>query len=225
MNKAEKFVTMLAAFIGCVAGLWGAYTGYDASKFKQPFDEHDQLAKSYVAEITSAEKRNDINEVTRVRLLYEAFEEKSRAAKQIVQIVAPIESLAAVQLSAKQGTTLRELMVKTAEGPTRAVLSSTTLGAAYLALNDYGDAATQLSVATSKKNDPNAFALKATAYSGLASRTTDPNVKQKHEAAAVESFTAALKASPKSTKLTDFALANPGLKVILEAKGIELTNR
>jgi uncharacterized protein HemY len=225
MNKAEKVVTMLAAFIGCVAGLWGAYTAYDASKFKQPFDEHDQLSKSYVAQITSAEKRNDINEVTRVRLLYEAFEEKWRAARQIVQIVAPIENLAAVQLSAKQSTTLRELMVKATEGPTPAVMSSTTLGAAYLALNDFEDAATQLSVATSKKKDPNAFALKAAAYSGLASSTTDPNVKQKYEAAAVASFSAALKASPKSTELTDFALANPSLKAILEEKGIKLTNR
>ena len=215
---------MLAAVIGCVGGLLGAYTAYDASKFKQPFDEHDQLAKSYVAQIISAEKRNDINEVTRVRLLYEAFEEKWRAARQIVRIVAPIESLAAVQLSAKQSTTLRELMVKAAEGPNPAALSSKTLGAAYLALNDFEAAATQLTVTTSKKNDPDAFALKAAAYSGLASHTTDPNMKQKYEAAAAVSFSAALKASPKSTELTGFAEANPSLKAILEEKGIELTN-
>ena len=90
LKVVSKVVIVAFPLLGGLAGLWGAYTGYDASKFKQPFDEHDQLAKSYVAEITSAEKRNDINEVTRVRLLYEAFEEKSRAAKQIVQIVAPI---------------------------------------------------------------------------------------------------------------------------------------
>jgi FtsZ-interacting cell division protein ZipA len=223
----SKVVIVAVALLGGLTGLWSACTTHDALKFKQPFEEHDQLAKSYMGQITSAEKRNDLNEVTRVRRNYEAFEENWRAGRQIVQIVAPIESLASVQLSAKQITTLKELMAKAEEDPNPAPLSSKTLGAAYLALDDFQASAAQLTVTTSKKNDPDAFALKAAAYSGLASRTTDPDMKQKYEAAAAVSFSAALEASPTkftSTKLRDFAQANPRLEAILKAKGIELTN-
>jgi len=221
----SKVVIVAVALLGGLTGLWSACTTRDALKFKQPFEEHDQLAKSYMAQITSAEKRNDLNEVTRVRRDYEAFEEKWRTGRQIAKIVAPIESLATAQLSAEETAALRELMVKGAGGLSPAVISSTTMGAAYLALNDFQDSAEQLNVATSKKKDPNAFALKAAAYSGLASHTTDPDLKQKYEIAAVASFNEALKASPKSTELTDFALAVPSLKAILEEKGFKLTNR
>jgi FtsZ-interacting cell division protein ZipA len=217
-------VLKVVIVLGGLSGLWSTYTTHDALKFKQPFEEHDQLAKSYVAQITSAEKRNDIKEVTRVRRDYEAFEEKWRAGRQIAKIVAPIESLAEVQLSAEETAALRELMAKGAEGPTAPVISATTLGAAYLALNDFEDSAKQLNIATSKKKDPNALALKAAAYGGLASHATT-DLKQKYEAAAVESFNAALKVSPKPTELTDFALAIPSLKAILEKNGVKLTNR
>src|SRR5882672_487199 len=117
MNNLEKKITWALAVVGAVSGLWGAYTAYDASKFKQPFDEHDQVTKSYQAQIVSAEKRKDAPEVARVRLRFEEYEEKWRAARQIVQIVAPIESLAAVQITAEQDKTLKELLPKSSKGP------------------------------------------------------------------------------------------------------------
>ena len=66
MNKLEKTITMTLAIVGGIAGPWGAYTAYDSSKFKQPFDEHSEIAKSFAAQIDSAEKRNDLEEVSQL---------------------------------------------------------------------------------------------------------------------------------------------------------------
>ena len=55
MNKVEKIVTMVVAIGGGLAGLWGAYTAYDSSKFKQPFDEREQIVKSFKSQIESAD--------------------------------------------------------------------------------------------------------------------------------------------------------------------------
>ena len=228
LKVVSKVVIVAFPLLGGLAGLWGAYTAHDALKFKQPFEEHEQLAKSYVGQIDSAEKRKDIKEATRIRLLYESFEERWRAGRQITKIVAPIENLTAGQLSPEETAALRELMAKAGSGgftPSPTVMSSTTLGAAYLALNDFEDSAEQLNVATSKRKDPNAFVLKAAAYSGLASKATAPDLKRKYEDATVTSFKEALKVSRKSTDFSDFVEAVPSLKMILKEKGVRLTNR
>src|SRR5450759_2816877 len=98
MNALEKYTTMFAAIIAAVAGIWGAYTNYDASKFKQPFDEHGQAVKSFQSQIASAEARKDNKEVIRVRLFYERFEEGWRDARKITGIVSPLVSLASPNL-------------------------------------------------------------------------------------------------------------------------------
>jgi hypothetical protein len=67
--------------IGAVAGIWGAYTAYDASKFKQPFDIHDKTVNSFHSQIASAEARKDTAEIVRIRLSYEKFEEDWRSAR------------------------------------------------------------------------------------------------------------------------------------------------
>lgn len=225
MTKIEKVVTMALAIVGGIAGPWGAYTAYDASKFRQPFDEHDQLARSYVSQISSAESRKDAPEVRRVRLLYEAFEERWRAARQIVQAVASIESLSVSQLSTEQSQNLKELLAKASEGQNQPSLSSRTLGAAYFAVKDYESAAVQLSAASSKNGDPKALALKAATYSALATNTKDESVKADYEAVAVESYLEALKATKNATQLSGFAVANASLRATLSNNGIKLTNR
>ncbi len=224
MKKTEKYLTMALALIGAIAGLGGAYTAYDASKFKQPFDEHDQISKSYMAQISSAERRNDRKEVIRVRLLYEMYEEKWRAATRIAQIVSPLESLASVQLSTDQRLNLKELLRKVSEGPNQPTVSSKTLGAAYLAIHDFDSAATQLTLATSRRVDSNTLALKAAAFSGLAVGTSNPDAKSAYERTAAESYVAALKAAPRSGDVSGFAAGNPDLKRLLYDKGIALSN-
>lgn len=216
---------MAIAIIGGIAGPWGAYTAYDALKFKQPFDEHDQTAKSYIAQIASAENRKDASEVIRVRLLYEGFEEKWRAARQIAQLVAPIESLAVTKLTAEQSENLKGLFAKASEGSSQPSLPPKTLGAAYFAIKDYEGAVAQLNAVSGKNGDPRTLALKAAAYSELASTVADKSAKANYETAAVESYSAALKAAKGSSELSGFAVANPSLKSVLDNRGIELTNR
>lgn len=225
MNKIEKIVTIIIAIVGCVAGLWGAYTAHDASKFKQPFDEHDEISKSFTSQISSAEKRNDKTEVIRVRLSYEKFEESWRTARQIAKITAPFENLATYQLSPDQSNNLTKLLATTSTEPNALPLSTKTLGAAYLALGNYQKAAEQLSVVSSETEDSNTLALKAAAFSGLASSTIDPTTKSRYEVTAAESFRAAFKeSSGRTNELYAFAEANPNLKTILNEKGIKLTS-
>lgn len=225
MTRIEKNITMALAIIGGVAGPWGAYTAYDASKFKQPFDEHDQVAKSYLAQITSAENRKDATEVTRVRLLYEGFEEKWRAGRQIAQLVAPIESLAVTQLTLAQSQNLKGLVKKASEGSSQPSLPPKTLGAAYFAIKDFEGAVAQFNAAGSKNDDPKILALKAAAYSELAATVSDNAAKTNYETAAVESYSRALKETRGTSELSGFAVANPNLKAVLDSRGIELTNR
>jgi len=208
-----------------VSGPWGAYTAYDAARFKQPFDEHDQIGKSYVAQIASAEKREDKAEITRVRILYEIYEEKWRAARKIAQIVAPIESLATVSLTLEERSNLSTLLDRTIEGPSQPWLSRKTLGAAYLATKDFKGAAAQLSVAAQENRDPKVLTLKAAAFSELAFQAMDPGMKSKYEAIAAESYAAALKGTRRSSDLTGFALAYPSLKAALDNQGVQLKDR
>ncbi len=224
MKKTEKIITMVVAIGGGFAGLWGAYTAYDASKFKQPFDEREQMVKSFTSQISSAEKRKDNKEAVRVSLLYEKYEEKWRAARQVVRLIEPFENLVTYSLSLNESTNLRQLLVTSSDGESNPLIPTKTLGAAYLALGEYQRAVAQLNVASNKNNDPNTYALQAAAYGGLANGTNNQKVKWTYQEAAIDNFALAHKAlSGNEEKLYGFVLANPDLKILLEKKGVELT--
>lgn len=225
MTKFEKIATgstMFVALVGAVSGGWGAYTAFDASKFKQPFFEHQQIAKSFLAEVASAEARKDAPEATRIRLRYEQFEERWRASMQIAQIVAPVESLSVSQLSKDQSQRLKELLATASQGQSQPDLSAKTLGAAYFAVKDYKAAAVQLDAATSQHSEPDALALKAAAYSALAVSTSNLSDKKMYNDVAANSFSKALKITTNADQLSDFTIANPSLKAVLNEKGVEI---
>lgn len=224
MNSLEKYTTMLVAIIGAVAGLWSAYTVYDSSKFKQPFDEHGQAVNSFHSQIASAEARKDTKEIIRVRLLYERFEEEWRDARKIAGLVSPLESLASTNLNVKDVAAVKALMASTS-GENNRQLSSKTLGAAYFATGDYENALRHLKDASARADDPQALALQSAAYGELARNASTANMKVSYENSAVESFRAAL-ASPSANpvELSGFAKANSELKGILASKGVELPN-
>lgn len=223
MTRLEKIATWILSAIGAVAGLWGAYTVWDASKFRQPFDEREQMAASFRGQIESAEKRKDEPEVKRIRVRYEQFEEGWRAGRKVAQLVAPVEQLRTSELGDAEKTKLREILFMSAGQPAP-VVEQRTLGAAYLAVGEYERAVSHLRSAAATK-DPNALALQSAAFSGLATDATTPESKQKYELLAAESFRAAL-ATPKASRaeLTGFAEANAQLSAILTERGVKLTN-
>lgn len=223
MNKTEKIVTMIVALVGGAAGIWGAYTAHDSSKFKQPFDEREQIISSFNSQIASADKRKALQEVERVSLLLEQYEEGWRAARQLTKLVAPVESLSRINLDAQQSQSIRALLSTLSNSPAEVNISAKTLGAAYLATGNYADAIEQLNHVPIGGDNSNLDALKAAAYSGLASNTLDVKAQASYEANALEYFTSAQEASSgEDSKLTDFANKDLQLKAILEANGVNL---
>jgi tetratricopeptide (TPR) repeat protein len=224
MNTYEKYATIIVAIIGAVAGIWGAYTAYDASKFKQPFDEHGQIVNSFSLQIASAEARKDSKEVIRVRLLFEKFEEGWRDARKIAGLVAPLESLASTNLNTKDVATVKTLLSSASAG-NNLPLSPRTLGAAYFAVGDYENAIRHLKDASARADDPQALALQSAAFGKLAKDASTEKMKVGYENSAVMSFRAA-QASPlaKPLELSGFAKGNTDLKAILDVKRVNLTH-
>lgn len=225
MNKAEKIITMIVAVVGGGAGLWGAYTSHDASKFVQPFDEREQMVKSFSTQIESAEIRKDIPEVNRVRLLLEKYEEGWRSARKIAKLVEPLESLKTAKLSNSESHNIRELLNSWSKSEDRVSISPKTLGAAYYAVGDYRQAIEQLSLVSASNNDPSANALKAVSFAGLASSELDKEVATGYQISALDLFLDAKNEAPNKTQeLSEFAATSDGLKKLLEEKDIELKN-
>jgi hypothetical protein len=223
MKKTEKWMTIIgvvAGAVGAMTGIWGAYTAYDASRFKQPFDEHAEISKSFVSQIDSAEKRSDEKEATRVRIQYELYEEKWRAAREIAQIVRPVENLASVRFNEEELLKLKGLVEKVAHGPSQPALSPETLGAAYFAMGDFKNAAAQFNHLGQDSGKPNTSALKAAAFSELALEQHDPVIKDRYEEIAKKSYLEAVENSSEPEVLSDFATDNPKLKAVLENDGI-----
>ena len=223
MNKAEKFVTMFVAFVGGLSGVWGAYTAYDASKNKQPLDEHEQIAESFKSQISSADRRNDEKEVRRVSLLYERYEERWRAARHVAKIVEPIENLAAYKLSPEATNDLRVALTTASQGEGEILLPNKTLGAAYFALGDYQQAKNHLNVASVTEKDTATYALQAAVYGRLANGTSDPNTKTAYVEAAIKSLTSAHQmAAGQDEKLYTFVADDPELKTLVSERDHEI---
>lgn len=225
MKTSEKWITIAVSLVGASAGLWGAYTAHDAARFKQPFDEHGQLANSFQLQIASAEKRKDAKEVARVRLLYEKFEEGWREGRKIAGIVASFETLASTRLSEKDLAELNKL-ISSSPNKSDLNLPQKTLGAAYLALGQYDNAIQHLKVASTNTNDAKTFALQSVAFGELAKDAPTEASKNKYENLAAESFRAALLSpSAKPVELSRFANSNVDLKAILSRNGVKLTDQ
>lgn len=88
MRRIAKYGTPFLAIVGCISGLWSAVTLWDSEKFGQFISKHGAVAESFSNQIDSATKRNDVDEVERLRIDFESFEENWRQSQSIVDIVA-----------------------------------------------------------------------------------------------------------------------------------------
>lgn len=217
MSKAEKIITMLVAIGGGAAGLWGAYTAHDASKFKQPFDEREQMVNSFASQIASAEKRNAEEDVIRIRLDLEKYEESWRAVRQLTNLVKPIENLSATNLSQNQTDAVRQLLNALSAENIGSSVPPKTLGAAYLVAGNYGQAINQFNSASLASSESNLNALQAVAYGRLAIGTDNPELRATYEESAMNHFISARNVdSEQRRKVSDFLASDPELEILLQ---------
>jgi hypothetical protein len=204
-------VAVVTGLTGAVSGLWGAYTAHEALQLKQPLDEHTEMVKSYLGQIDSAKSRKDWSTVTRLRIEYENYEEKWRTVKTVASIVKPITELQTATLSPAATRALTDLIAQLSTTPAVADSAPATMGAAYLALDRYDSALHEFSSAGAA---PKNLALKAAAWGGLASATSDVQLKQRYSDAALSTLKESIRTSRGSDEqeaIIQFARNTPGL--------------
>ena len=59
MKWFKKHFMSIVAFIGCVTGVWSAYTIWNFEKFQKILSSRNAVASSFIGQINSAEKRGD----------------------------------------------------------------------------------------------------------------------------------------------------------------------
>jgi hypothetical protein len=218
MKTWEKRTTWIGVIVavvtgvgGAVSGLWGAYTAQEALQLKQPLDEHTEMVKSYQGQMDSAKSRKDWPTVARLRVEYENYEEKWRTVRTVASIVKPITELQTTKLSPAATSTLTTLVGLLSTSPDVAHSAPATMGAAYLALEKYDSALHEFSSAGA---EPKTLALKAAAWGGLASTTSDTRLKQHYSEAALSTMKASIHSSRSAEEqdvITRFARETPGL--------------
>lgn len=228
MKKIEKMAGIAIALIGAfggLAGLWGAYTAHDAAKFKEPFFRHEKIAKSFHSQIESAEKRKDNEEVARVRITYEQFEESWRASKKLTALVFPIDSLASFTLPRANIDQIRQLVASIEKQPGLAEHQERILGSAHLVLGEYKEALRRYNIAEkTSQNEADIYTLQAAAYAGLADEESNPQKRDEAHRQAVKLIELAASVKKNMGKLTEYLKENDRLRDIVAVGNTELTN-
>ena len=176
MTKIEKYGTMLVAFIGAVTGGWAVYTDYDKSEFLKPINLREATVNSFQSQIKSASDRKDDDEVLRVRLKYEKYEESWRDSQQLAALTAHISKLVSLEITPEENAQLSAYLNSSDEYLTSGLTDPETVASAYLVTGDYFNATKYFEVAALKQPDnPNLLALRSIAWAGKAELITDVN--------------------------------------------------
>lgn len=228
MSKIEKIVAIVVSILGAfggLAGLWGAYSAYDAAKFKEPYVKHEELVKSFLSQIGSAENRKDDQEANRVRVKYERFEESWRDNQRLAAIVAPIGNLAAVELSDSQLKEVGGLLASVQSEQPASEESPRVLGSAYFALGEFDQALKAYQTAANiSPKDPDIFALKAATYAQLSEQGGTKKEQDRNKSLAIISLKKAASLSANHDKLSEYLLSNSNLReVVASDPGISTT--
>ena len=194
MTKIERNVTITVALIGMISGLSGVFVSWDSAKFKQPMDQHASNVASYKSQIESVEKRGDTEEVERLRIEYEIFEENYRQVQIKLAVVNSYINLAPSELPELQRNKIVTWLEDTQITPS---LGSSYLpsdiGNALFLVGDYEKAASIYSTIV-EKEPLNGYGLmsQARAFRYLALNSDDPEEVIKLDIKAFESAKAAL---------------------------------
>ena len=194
MKSTVNIVILLLAILGAAAGLWGAYTVYNVSQFKQPFAKHEAIKASFAKQIASAEKRGNEKEIERVRKSYEEYEEGWRDSLKIATLVdvAYATDPAEVDEYSKAAISLwtQNALVRTSGWLT---YNSTLEGKARFITGEYSKAANAFELAEDQNPDnPENFINQARAYGYSAAYSSSGEGKVLFTEAAVQSANSAL---------------------------------
>lgn len=220
--RVLEIVGIFIAVIGGFGGFWAAYTSHSIFMFKQPFTKREGIVESYTNSISLAEKSNNKELAKKLRKECIEYEEDFRKKIKITAIVKPIEDLEPIRLKPEEKEQLKAL-VRTVENSPSHKLPNKTMGAAYLAIEEYGNAAVQFDVTSKGWKEPETMVLKAAAYSGLAEQTDNLIDKNKYESIVLDSIKEAYFASSNKEKLTSFIKSDVNLYKIVEKEKIKPT--
>lgn len=179
MNNIEKYGTMLVALIGAATGGWAVYNDFSDTEFKKPITLREAKVNSYKSQIASAKDRGDQDEVLRVRLDYEKYEETWRNRQTLSSIIEPINNLVNVVVSPKETRQLNELLNNQEFYFSVANLEPKSVGSAYLATGDFVKAGQYYEVASNlDPTNANVYALRALALQGEAQTVSALDTRQ-----------------------------------------------
>lgn len=179
MNKVEKYGTMVVAFIGAVSGAWAVYNDFSDSEFNKPITLREAKVNSFKSQISSAKERGDKDEVLRVSLDYEKYEESWRNRHTLSSITKPISNLENVKVSPDETKLLEELLQNQefyfAVGKTE----PESIGSAYLATGNFEKASQYYQVAADlDPSNANIDALRSLALQGEAQTASVEEVRK-----------------------------------------------
>lgn len=176
MNKIEKYGTMLVALIGAATGGWAVYTDYDKSEFLKPINLREATVNSFQSQIKSANDRKDDDEVLRVRLKYEEYEESWRNSQHFYALTASISNLVSLEVTPTESALLSAYLKSKDSYLTAGLTDPEAIASAYLVTGDYSNATKYFDVAALKQpNEPKLLALRSIAWAGKAELVTDKN--------------------------------------------------
>lgn len=155
-------IAIVLSIIATGTGGFGAYTAWQANKFRQPLDKHQQVAMSFKDQISSAEHRGDNSNANIVRIEYEKYEKSWRDSQFLERVTASIRSLDMENITETKRTEISNALNKITNSYAVTTASPEAFGAAYYALGEYKKAAEQLGVAlATNPSDNNIRALQA----------------------------------------------------------------
>jgi len=169
MNKKLNLITILLAAFGAITGGISTYINYTHSEFKKPIDLRAATSSSFIAQIESATKRGDGNEVLRVRLELERYEETWRNNLKLASLTSAVTNLVSLKLKPENNAQIIEILKYADAYVATGSVEPVILGSAYLATGDYKSAVKYLEVAAIKNpKDANIYALRSLALQGKA---------------------------------------------------------
>lgn len=178
MDNFVKYSTLAVALFGAFTGGFAAYSNYAASEFKKPIDLRTATSNSYNTQIDSAFKRGDEEEVLRVSLDLERYEEAWRNNLKLVSLTSPVTNLVSLNLKPENTAQIVEILKYSDTYVATGSVEPLTIGSAYLATGDYNNADKFFKIAAIKNpKDVSLYALRVLALQGKAKLTAPGSEK------------------------------------------------